>query len=148
MVDKNYAIAMSEVLHFLKGFSTEEIDKIPDELINFFKENADETYKCDFDYNEDIENLHLKDETYGLISMICYNYWCETPEEKKQYLKLLEENEKEYQKYIDKKYNPENMFMNKESKHIETAIDKYDKEKWYKRFFLFLKKFIKNNNIK
>lgn len=116
MVTKNYAIAISELLHFLKGFSTEEIAKIPDELINFFKENADPTYQCDFDYKANLEDLHLKDETYGLISMLCYNYWCETPEEKKQYLNLLEENEKDYQKYIVEKYNPNTLFMNKENK--------------------------------
>ena len=93
MVDKNYAIAMSELLYFLKGFSDEEINKIPKKLINFFKENADSSYNCDFDYNANIEDLNLKDETYGLISLICYNYWCETPEEKQQYLDLLKKNE-------------------------------------------------------
>ena len=95
VVDKNYAIAMSELLYFLKGFSDEEVNKIPRKLMNFFKENADSSYKCNFDYNANIEDLKLKDETYGLISMICYNYWCETPKEKKQYLNLLEESEKE-----------------------------------------------------
>ena len=94
MLDKNYAIAMSELLHFLKGFSNDEIDKIPKELMDFFIENSDKSYKCDFDYNLNIEDLHLKDETYGLISMICYNYWCKTPEEKQQYLDLLKRNEK------------------------------------------------------
>lgn len=100
VVDKNYAIAMSELLYFLKGFSDEEISKIPKELMNFLEKNADQNYKCNFDHNANIEDLHLKDETYGLISMICYNYWCETPEEKKQYLDLLNESEKEYQKHI------------------------------------------------
>lgn len=145
MIDKNYAIAITELLHFLKGFSDEEINKIPNKLMNFFKENADPTYECNFDYNANIEDLHLKDETYGLISMICYNYWCETPEEKKQYLDLLTENEKKYQKQINEKYNPDNLFTNKKNNHNENrelSIAKYEKEKWYKKIILFLKKFL------
>ena len=145
VVDKNYAIAMSELLYFLKGFSDEEVNKIPRKLMNFFKENADSSYKCNFDYNANIEDLKLKDETYGLISMICYNYWCETPEEKKQYLNLLEENEKKYQKYISEKYKPDNLFVNKRNEHDEKtqlAVVKYDKEKWYKKILMFLKRFL------
>lgn len=145
VVDKNYAIAMSELLYFLKGFSDEEISKIPKELMNFLKENADQNYKCNFDYNANIEDLQLRDETYGLISMICYNYWCETPEEKKQYLDLLNESEKEYQKHISEKYNLDKLFANKVSRHDEKtqlAMVKYDKEKWYKKILMFLKRLL------
>ena len=87
----------------------------------------------------------LKDETYGLISMICYNYWCETPEEKKEYLDLLNESEKEYQKHISEKYNLDKLFANKVSRHDEKtqlAIVKYDKEKWYKKILMFLKRLL------
>lgn len=147
MVDKNYAIAISELLHYFKGFSAEEIDKIPVELINFFKENADESYKCDFDYNANIEDLHLRDETYGLISMICYNYWCESQEEKKQYLNLLEDKEKEYQEHINEKYNLDNLFIsqekNKDNIRREMPMVKYNKEKWNKKIILFLKRIFK-----
>ena len=145
VVDKNYAIAMSELLYFLKGFSDEEISKIPKELMNFLEENADQNYKCNFDYKANIEDLHLRDETYGLISMICYNYWCETTEEKKQYLDLLNESEKEYQKHISEKYNLDKLFANKVSRHDEKtqlAMVKYDKEKWYKKILMFLKRFL------
>lgn len=145
VVDKNYAIAMSELLYFLKGFSDEEVNKIPKKLMKFFKENADQNYKCNFDYNANIEDLHLRDETYGLISMVCYNYWCETPEEKKQYLDLLNESEKEYQKHISEKYNLDKLFVNKRNEHDEKtqlAVVKYDKEKWYKKIIMFLKRLL------
>ena len=45
VVDKNYAIAMSELLYFLKGFSDEEVNKIPRKLMNFFKENAERNFE-------------------------------------------------------------------------------------------------------
>ena len=145
VIDNNYAIAITELLHFLKGFSDEELNKIPKELMNFFEENADKNYKCNFDYNANIEDLQLRDETYGLISMICYNYWCETPEEKKHYLDLLNESEKEYQKHISEKYKPDKLFANKVSRHDEKtqlAMVKYDKEKWYKKILMFLKRLL------
>ncbi len=142
VIDNNYAIAITELLHFLKGFSDEELNKIPKEFMNFFEENADKNYKCNFDYNTDIEDLHLKDETYGLISMICYNYWCETPEEKKHYLDLLNECEKEYQKQISEKYNPDKLFNKNEYKYDvkkSLEITKCSNEKWYKKILSFLK---------
>lgn len=110
MVDKKYSIAMAEVLHLLKGFSKKEIEKIPTKLLKLLEENADKNYKCDFDYNKDLEELDLKDETYGIISMICYNYWCETPEEKAKYISILNENEREYQERLKEKYNINNLF--------------------------------------
>lgn len=143
MVNKNYAIAMTEILHLFKGFSDEELEKIPSKLISFFKENADKSYICDFDYNTDIEELHLKDETYGLISMICYNYWCETPEEKQQYLNILEKNEREYQKYISEKYNTNNLFKNKEINYNKNLpIFKSKQEKWYEKIIKFIKRIL------
>lgn len=98
--DRKYAIAMTEFLYYLKGFPDEYIKKIPTKLLNFFEENCDKNYTCNFDYNKNLEELCLRDETYGLISMICYNYWCETPKEKKEYLKILNENERRFNKKI------------------------------------------------
>lgn len=131
MVDVRYANAMSEVLEYLKGIRQEDIEKIPKKLITVFKENASKDYKCNFDYNKPLKDLDLLDETRGLISMICLNYWCTTEEEKNRYLKKLNDNEIKYQELLRQKYNPDDLFSkrsvisvaDKNDNHQEIAIE-------------------------
>ena len=109
-----YSNAMAEVLHYLKGIRQEDIDKIPKKLIEFFKDNSSKDYECKFDYNKPLKELKLQEETKGLIAMICLNYWCETEEQKKNFIAKLNENEKKYQEELREKYNPDNIFKKQE----------------------------------
>ncbi len=112
MVNVRYSNAMAELIHYLKGIKDEDINKIPKKFMNFIRENASKDYECKFDYNKPLNELNLLDETRGLIGMICYNYWCETKEQRDKYINRLNENEKNYQKYLREKYNPDNLFAN------------------------------------
>ena len=107
MVDIQYSVAVAELLEYLKGIDDEDIEKIPKKLMDFWKEIASKDYVCNFDYNKPLKELQyqLSDDTLGLISMICYNYWCESESEKQEFLKQLEENEKNYQEKLKIKYD-------------------------------------------
>lgn len=138
MVSVRNANAMAEVIYYLKGIKQEDIDKIPKKFIQYLNENASKEYKCDFDYNKPLKELNLLDETRGIIGMICYNYWCVTEKQKEQYLKRLSQNEQQYQKILNKKYNPDNIFGKKKLDFIEnttnpTEITEY-KESIFKKF--------------
>ena len=137
MVSVRNANAMAEVIYYLKGIKQEDIDKIPKKFIQYLNENASKEYKCDFDYNKPLKELNLLDETRGIIGMICYNYWCVTEKQKEQYLKRLSQNEQQYQKILNEKYNPDNIFENKKLDFIEntttpTEITEY-KESIFKK---------------
>lgn len=123
MVSVRNANAMAEVIYYLKGIKQEDIDKIPRKFIQYLNENASKEYKCDFDYNKPLKELNLLDETRGIIGMICYNYWCVTEKQKEQYLKRLSQNEQQYQKILDEKYNPDNIFENKKLDFIENTTN-------------------------
>ena len=143
MVSVRNANAMAEVIYYLKGIKQEDIDKIPRKFIQYLNENASKEYKCDFDYNKPLKELNLLDETRGIIGMICYNYWCVTEKQKEQYLKRLSQNEQQYQKKLDEKYNPDNIFENKILDFIEnttnpTEITEY-KESIFKKLINKLK---------
>ena len=97
--------ALSELIEYLKGIRQEDIERIPKRLMDFFEENASKEYKCNFDCNQPLNQLELLDETRGLISMICYNYWCITDDQKKKYWNKLNENEKKYQNELKIKYD-------------------------------------------
>ena len=138
MVSVRNANAMAEVIYYLKGIKQEDIDKIPKKFIQYLNENASKEYKCDFDYNKPLKEINLLDETRGIIGMICYNYWCVTEKQKEQYLKRLSQNEQQYQKILNEKYNPDNIFGKKKLNFIEnttnpTEITEY-KESIFKKF--------------
>ena len=96
MTERLYGKACAELLHYLKGIRQEDIDRIPNELMVFFRNNADPEYKCDFDYSLPLKEMNLTDETIGLISMICYKYWCITDNEKQTFEEHLRRNEIKY----------------------------------------------------
>ena len=122
MVNERYGIAMAETLHYLKGISQNDIDKIPNDFMTFLKNNASQDYECKFDYTRPLKELNLKNETRGLIAMICLNYWCETEEQKNSFREHLNENEKRYQEELRKKYNID-VFKNRNNKkNIEENI--------------------------
>ena len=119
MIAVQYANAMVEVLHYLKGIRQEDINKIPKKFISFLEKNATKDYICEFDYNKPLNELKLLNETRNIIGLICLNYWCETEEQKQKYLSRLNENERKYQEELREKYNPENMFKQAKTEIVE-----------------------------
>lgn len=144
MVSVRNANAMAEVIYYLKGIKQEDIDKIPKKFIQYLNKNASKEYKCDFDYNKPLKELNLLDETRGIIGMICYNYWCVTEKQKEQYLKRLSQNEQQYQKKLDEKYNPDNIFENKILDFIENTTNPTEITEYKESIFKKLKNKLKS----
>ena len=130
MVNERYGIAMAETLHYLKGISQDDINKIPDNFITFLKNNALQNYECKFDYTRPLKELNLKNETRGLIAMICLNYWCETEGQKNSFIEHLNKNEKKYQEELREEYNIDDIFKKKEFiPKVEKTTENIDKNK-------------------
>ena len=144
MVSQRYSVAMAETLHYLKGITQDDINKIPQKFMEFLKNNASKEYVCDFDYTKPLKDLELKEETRGLIGMICLNYWCETQEQKNAFMEHLNENERIYQEKLREKYDVNFLSkVNKEEKQqqsnmpnsTETLPTEIKKESLIKNFF-------------
>ena len=133
--------AMAEVLWYLKGIKEDDLNKIPNDIINYIKQNASKEYNCTFDYSKPLKELNLLDETRGIIGIICYKYWCTTKEQKEMYIKKLNSNEKKYQIKLNEQYNPNNLFRKNNQKRETIQNDKNDtkmveyKESIFKRIF-------------
>lgn len=119
MVNKRYADAMAETLHYLKGIREEDLKLIPRKFIKLLEDNASSDYTCTFDYKLPIKDLNISDEAKGIISVICLYYWCKTDEEKEEYLKNLKDNEKKYEQELNSKYSYENLFIKKNEEIAE-----------------------------
>lgn len=107
MTKLKYSNAIAEVLHYLKGISEEDIKKIPEEFIEYLKENSSKEYIPNFDYTKPLKDLNIMNETKGIICFICYNYWCENKKDKEEFLNELNENEKKFQEKLKEKYSNE-----------------------------------------
>ena len=122
-----YSEAVGEVLQILKYTDKTLIDKIPKKLIEFWEENAIFNSKLEFENDNKIEKLDLKPKTKALIGMIYRNYWCDA-EERKEYDKILLENEDKIQEEARRKYNPEEIFKPKQENSIEQITKIEEKE--------------------
>lgn len=154
MKKDEYSIAYAEVLHYLKGIRKKQIMLIPKGLIEHFKANKSQTYKCNFDYNKPLNEIEISDKAKGIIGMICLNYWSNSNNEKKIFLEKIEENEKIYQKELNEKYSYDNIFKkSNKDKNLENEEELLDLEptkkvKLFEKIINKLKQYFNKNNIK
>ena len=105
--------AYSEVDEFLGLVTEEEKNQIPKKLRDFFKEEKDINYHKNIDPNIPIKEQNLKEETLAIIALLMIQYWYKDENKKQKLLEVLDENERKYQEELREKYNPENIFKNK-----------------------------------
>ena len=138
--------AYVEVLGILALLDEEQKNRIPKKLKEFFENNKNQDYQVNIDSNIPLEEQNLLQETVDILAMLKLNYWCTNEKEKEGLFNLLNENEKKYQEELRKKYNPNNLFKDKESKRViytneELSIVKY-KESIFKRIKDWLKRIL------
>ena len=142
MVEKKQAIAMAEFLYYIKKFDQKYIDKIPKKLMELFENNYDKEYVCDFDYNKPLKELSLTRETQALINIVCYKYWCENDEQRKDLKKKWKENSDKKEKELGEKYNPDNIFKNNKKENIQNTNDEVQLVEYKESIFVKFKKFL------
>ena len=111
-IKQDQAYAYAELLEILSFTDESLVNKIPKKLMTIFNTYALETYENHLDRNIPLENQNVSKKTAALIALLSLNYWCETEEEKSQIKAILAENEKQKQKELREKYNPDNIFKN------------------------------------
>ena len=93
-MNKLNARAYSEVYQIIQLLDDDLRNKLPDEVVLFFKENRDLEYEPYFNKYEVLENQKVLNETINVLAFLKLKYWCTTDEEK-IFLKQLEENDVE-----------------------------------------------------
>lgn len=113
-------ITFSEIDLILDNMEDEYVNKIPNKLREFIKENKKNDYIPNITSNKTLEEKNIQKETKILLSFLYINYWCETEEEKKKLLEKFAENENIKEAELREKYNIENIYKRKIRKSIET----------------------------
>lgn len=115
--------AYSEIDEFLGLLSEEQRNEIPQKLRELFREEKDVNYIKQIDPNIPIKKQNLKEETLAIIALLNLQYWCKDEEEKKRLQAIYVQNEKNYQKMLYEKYNPNDIFKKKENTIVENNIE-------------------------
>lgn len=120
MVSVAYSEAAVEVLDILEHTKKEDVNKIPKKFIEFLENNKSKTYISNLDHTKTIKEMNLKPKTHALLGLIYLKYWA-NEEEKIEFRKKAQVNEFNYQKELNEKYNPNNLFKNKNAVNIEKS---------------------------
>lgn len=142
-------MAYSEIYEFINLLDKNEQSKIPQKLKDFFKNEKDDKYIKNINLDIPLNKQNLKRETLSLIALINLKY-LETDKTRKEILiKNYKQNEINYRKLMEEKYNPKNMFReNEKIKTISNLPEKYNtktviKLKWYEKIIKFIKDIFK-----
>ena len=143
-----YKQAFTEVLEVLKHTSKSIVEKIPENFINFLKDNKDEEYFTEIDFSKSNWEDDVKEETQAILALI-YREYIVSPEKKRELIRDEREEQKIIENEIRKKYNPDNLFKNERKEIIVENTDlpiEIKKEKFFNRIICFVKKFFSKSN--
>ena len=138
------AQALAEVYDIINHLEPNNYKKIPEDFIDFVKQNKDNNYNTTIDFSKSINDQNLLHETKVILSIIYRDFICD----KKLKQKL---NEYDFKIIEEKKrniYNPNDLFKNKNEQLENTStsqqqdttpmLTKY-KESIFTKIFNFIK---------
>lgn len=127
----------------------EQTLKIPKKFKDFIKNNKDPNYLFKYNFEKELEEQVLMNDTKILLGMLYLNYWA-TDDEKKEINHILDENEKKYIEQISEKYSTDNIFKKQEKKYgeemAEINLPVKHKEGMIKKIIKFIKSIFKRSD--
>ncbi|MDD6271954.1 MAG: hypothetical protein PUA90_00335 [bacterium] len=124
MVTNEYKIAYSEVLEILKYISTEEFNKIPNDMIEMFKENAMTSNNFIYDPNKTLQEQNVSELSRYIIAILFRDYWA--TENQRQ--RILAKQKYERQKRKEEMYSYDNIFKKNNNDNISKQIEESSTE--------------------
>lgn len=133
-----------EVETILKKLDENYINKIPTEIWDFIEKNKDDQYTFFYDDNIELLNQNLNIDTIAILSYINMQYLLDE-KSKKEVEEILIKDGAFLEQQKMKKYNPENIFKNKENienkgERDVSMIEAKEKYKWYQKIISFFRK--------
>ena len=148
MVTKEYRVAYTEVIEILKYVPDEDVQKIPEEKLEFYKINMDKEYIYNLDMTKEFEEQEMSEITKTILANIFRDYWA-TPYQKEKIkakekydLEKIEEEKRE-------KYNPDNIFKNRKEETVTENTNlpvEIKKETFFKKLISFIKGLFNKTN--
>lgn len=138
MITNEFAEAAAEINEILSYLPNEYVQKIPKKLRDFFEKVKSNNYILKIDPYKSLEEQELKPKTKTLLTIIYRNYWC-NEEEKEELDKILIENDRKYEEELREKYNPDDIFKNRDNRNIQVNNTQNNLPMEIKKENLFIK---------
>ena len=143
MITKEYAMAYREVIEILNHMPDESVAKIPQEKMNFYRENMDTSYNYKIDEEKEFEEQEMSDITKAILAVIFRDYWA-TPYQRERILAKEKYDLEKLEEVKREKYNPDDLFKNKQTEEkqeeqVSNLPGEIRKENFFKRLISFIK---------
>lgn len=113
-------LAYAEVDAILELLEDELVNRIPEKVREFFKDEKDKEYKPTIRSDIGLDEQNLKAETISILTLLQLNYLCDSEDEKQEILNELQENDRLKEEELREKYNPDNIFKRRDEKIVST----------------------------
>ena len=145
---KKYKRANSEILEIIKYLPLKEYKMIPQDKIDFYERNKDQSYNFNYDPQKSLNEQNVLRETKALIVALFRDVFA--TEEQKEKLKIvLSQNEQKYQEELSKKYTYDGLFDKKQKNDFTkdekngTYVENKQMELYRDNIFAKILKFVK-----
>ncbi len=142
-----YREAFEEIYEIFNLMPKELLNKIPMKFYEMVEEERDTNYSPNI--QEPIEKQKLKNKTIIILGLIYRDFLCSSEERRRlqeKDAKELQEVEKTLEEEIREKYNPDDIFKNRNKStqeeiqpSEETRMTIVQEEKWYQKIFNLIK---------
>lgn len=113
MENIEYSNSLYQINEILKYISPNLKARIPKKIATYFESNKSEKYDWEIDKSLPLEKQDLLPTTKEILTVLYKDYLCDDIERVKLE-KTLNNNEIKYQEELRKKYNPDNIFKDRQ----------------------------------
>ncbi len=146
MMEGSYEKAYKEIVEILKYVPEESINKIPKEMRDMFEAKQLKTYNFQMDTEKSFEEQELLEETKAILANIFRDYWA-TDYQRARILEKENQDREELERQKREKYNPDNIFKNKNTNTNNDSISQDIQEQLNKDYNKNLPTEIQKQNI-
>lgn len=144
---QNESKAYKEIYEILNILDKQTLEKIPSQIRKKIENEKDNNYNFQISSMNELENIELLDSTKVMLTIL-YKDYLASESEQEQIEKKLDSIQETVEKNRCEKYNPDNIFKNKEiiediSYYEKKELVEY-KDSLFKKIIKFFKEILRN----
>ena len=113
MVVNRQATMYSEIYGILNMLGNDYKDSIPKQILNLIEDKRFKDYTPKYNVSIPLWKQNISKGATEFICMLHYNYWIKSEDEKNEIDNILTNNQKKKDEYLKVKYNPDDIFKNR-----------------------------------
>lgn len=138
-MNNNYSKAYVEVLEILKYIPKEDLEKIPQDILQTLKKSANKNYIFKINKELPFEKQVLMEETQAILANFFRDYWA--TDFQREQIKLKEKQDEQELEKNKIKINYDEVFNRNTTSKTKIAV--IEEKKWYERFLEYIKNIFK-----